>query len=191
MRMRSLQKHPSVALTLQCSLGWWVLPSLWRLKGNLSACWPCPWSFEHQLWVTLSGTWISAARRCPGHWVPSKQHHPRALRLCPCNPGKAHCFAQCCSLSPSYGFSFSYMCGQPCLVAQTVKNLPAMQETQVRSLDPGEDPLEKEMAMHSSIVAWRNPWIEEPGRLQSVGLQTVRHDGATNTFTSHRCRWFF
>ena len=115
--------------------------------------------------------------------MPSKQHHPRALRLCPCNPGKAYCFAQCCSLSPSYGFSFSYMCGQPCLVAETVKNLPAMQETQVRSLDPGEDPLEKGMAMHSSIVAWRNPWIEEPGRLQSVGLQTVRHDGATNTFT--------
>ena len=71
------------------------------------------------------------------------------------------------------------------------KESPAMQETQVRSLDPGEDPLEKGMAMHSSIVAWRILWIEEPGRLQSVGLQTVRHDGATNTFTSHRCRWFF
>ena len=50
------------------------------------------------------------------------------------------------------------------LVAQMVKNLPAVQETQVRSLD-GEDPLEKGMATHSSILAWRIPWIEEPGGL--------------------------
>ena len=50
------------------------------------------------------------------------------------------------------------------LVAQTVKNLPAMQETQVRSLGR-EDPLEKEMETHSSILAWRIPWTEEPGRL--------------------------
>ena len=49
-----------------------------------------------------------------------------------------------------------------------VKNLPAMQETQSRSLD-WEDPLEKEMATHSSILAWRMPWTEEPGRLQSTG----------------------
>ena len=56
-----------------------------------------------------------------------------------------------------------------------VKNLPAMQETRVRSLD-GEDPLEKEMATHSSIVAWEIPWTEEPGGLQSMGLQRVRHD---------------
>ena len=59
-----------------------------------------------------------------------------------------------------------------------VKNLPAkrkMQETQVRSLD-GEDPLEKGMATHSSIVAWRIPWTEEPGELQSMELQRVRHD---------------
>jgi len=53
-----------------------------------------------------------------------------------------------------------------------VKNLPAMQETQVRSLGQ-EDPLEKEMATRSSIFAWRIPWTEEPGRLQSVGLQRV------------------
>ena len=54
------------------------------------------------------------------------------------------------------------------LVAQMVKNLPAMQETQIRSLG-WEDPLEKEMATHSSILAWRIPWTEEPGRLQSMG----------------------
>ena len=57
------------------------------------------------------------------------------------------------------------------LVAQTVKNLPAMQETQVRSLG-WEDPLEEGMATHSSILAWRIPWAEEHGRLQSMGSQS-------------------
>ena len=56
-----------------------------------------------------------------------------------------------------------------------VKSLPAMQETQVRSLDQ-EYPLEKEMATHSSILAWRIPWTEESSRLQSMELQRVRHD---------------
>ena len=56
-----------------------------------------------------------------------------------------------------------------------VKNLPAVQETWVRSLG-GEDPLEKGMANHSSILAWRIPQTEEPGGLQSMGLQRVRHD---------------
>ena len=60
-------------------------------------------------------------------------------------------------------------------VAQMVKNLPAMQETWVPSLGP-EDPLEKGMASHSSVLAWRIPWTEEPGVLQSMGLQRVRHD---------------
>ena len=60
-------------------------------------------------------------------------------------------------------------------ILQTVKNLPAMQETWVPSLG-GEDPLEKEMATHSSILAWKIPWTEEPGRLQSMGSQRVRHD---------------
>ena len=54
-------------------------------------------------------------------------------------------------------------------MAQMVKNLPAMQETQVGSLDQ-EDPLEKEMTTHSSILAWRIPWTEDPGGLQSMGL---------------------
>ena len=60
-------------------------------------------------------------------------------------------------------------------MAQTVKCLPAMRETQVRSLGR-EDPLEKEMATHSSILAWRILWIEEPGRLQAMGSQTVGHE---------------
>ena len=61
------------------------------------------------------------------------------------------------------------------LVAQLVKNLLAMWETQLRSLGQ-EDPLEKGMATHSSILAWRTLWTEEPGGLQSMGSQTVRHD---------------
>ena len=61
------------------------------------------------------------------------------------------------------------------LVAQRLKRLPAMWETCVRSLGR-EDPLEKEMATHSSILAWRIPWMEEPGRLLSLGLQRVGHD---------------
>ena len=60
-------------------------------------------------------------------------------------------------------------------MAQTVKNLPAMQETQVQSLGR-EDPLEEEVAIHSTILAWRIPWTEEPDRLQSMGLQRVGHD---------------
>ena len=60
-------------------------------------------------------------------------------------------------------------------VAQTVKNLPAVQETQVQSLD-WEDPLENGMATHSSNPAWRIPWVEEPSRLQSMGLQGVRYN---------------
>ena len=61
------------------------------------------------------------------------------------------------------------------LIAQSVKNLPAGQETRVRSLG-WEDPLEKEMAPHSSTLAWKVPWMEEPGRLQSTGSQRVQHD---------------
>ena len=60
-------------------------------------------------------------------------------------------------------------------MAQRIKRLPATQETQVRSLG-WEDPLEKEMATHSSILAWRIPWTEEPGRLQSTGSQRVGDD---------------
>ena len=73
-------------------------------------------------------------------------------------------------------------------VAQMVKNWAAMQETwllqetQVRSLGQ-KDPLEKGMATHSSTLAWRIPWMEEPGGVQSMGLQRVGHNWATNTFT--------
>ena len=65
--------------------------------------------------------------------------------------------------------------GAPSLVAQTVKHLPAMQETWVLFLIR-EDPLEKEMATHSSTLAWKIPLLEDPSRLHSMGLQRVGHD---------------
>ena len=90
--------------------------------------------------------------------------------------------------------SHECICGKVCetsLVVQMVKRLPAMQETRVQSLG-WEDPLEKEMAAHSSILAWKIPWTEEPGRLSSMGSQRVGHDWATSlslyfhfTFTFH------
>ena len=77
------------------------------------------------------------------------------------------------------GWIWERVCPWACAsqVAQLIKNLPAMQETQIWSLG-WEDPLEKDMATHSSILAWRIPWTEEPGRLQSMGLQRVGHNWA-------------
>ena len=68
------------------------------------------------------------------------------------------------------------------MVLQTVKRLSTMRETQVWSLG-WEDPLEREIAIHSSTIAWKIPWTEEPGRLQSMGSQRVGHDWATSLFS--------
>ena len=76
------------------------------------------------------------------------------------------------------------------LVAQMVKHLPAMQETPVGSLG-WEGPLEKEMATHSSTLAWKIPWTEEPGRLQSKSSQRVRHDWMTALYTQLQIAFFF
>ena len=83
------------------------------------------------------------------------------------------------SQSRVYGNRVGFMVIGASLVAQRLKHLPTMLETWVRSLGQ-EDPLEKEMATHSSILAWRTPWTEEPGRLQSTGSQRVGHDWATS-----------
>ena len=76
---------------------------------------------------------------------------------------------------PGEGIGYPLQYFGASLVVQTVKNPPVMQEIWVRSLN-WEDPLEKGMATHSSILAWRIPWTEEPGWLQSMGSQRVRHD---------------
>ena len=74
--------------------------------------------------------------------------------------------------SKGRGYMYTY---EASLVAQAIKRLPTMQETRVRSLGQ-EVSLEKEMAPHSSILAWKIPWMEEPSRLQSMGSLRVRHD---------------
>ena len=76
-------------------------------------------------------------------------------------------------------FKVSWQKVRASLMVQTVKRLPALLETQAPSLGQ-EHPLEKEMATHSSILARKIPWMEEPGRLQSMGLQRVRHNWATS-----------
>ena len=82
-------------------------------------------------------------------------------------------------------FTDKFMCGFACKwLTQTVKNLPVMQEMWVWSLGQ-ENTLKKEMATHSSILAQRIPWTEEPGRLQSMGSQRIEHNQATNTL--HVC----
>ena len=70
---------------------------------------------------------------------------------------------------------YVHLCTPLSLVAQRLKQLPAVRETWVRALGR-EDPLEKEMATHSSILAWRIPWTEEPGGIQSMGSQRVGHN---------------
>ena len=77
--------------------------------------------------------------------------------------------------SPGEGIGYPLQLSWASLVAQTVKNLPAIQETWVQSLG-WENPLEEGMATHSSILARESPWIEVPGRLQSMGLKRVGHD---------------
>ena len=84
-------------------------------------------------------------------------------------------YLDCCPASLPTGRWGLFSSSKASLVAQMVKNLPAMRETWLQSLGQ-EDPLQKEMATHSSFLAWEIPWTQEPGRLQSVGLQRVRHD---------------
>ena len=79
-----------------------------------------------------------------------------------------------------------YLYIQASLVAQTVKGLPAMQKTWVQSLG-WEDPLEEEKAIDSSILAWKIPWTEKPGRIQSRGSQRIGHDFATKQQMNSDC----
>ena len=99
-------------------------------------------------------------------WPTTTQHQACHRE---CYPFKGFCLLV---LLYSLKFIKHLLCA---LGAQTVKNLPAMQETQVRSLGQ-EDPLEEGMSTHTSTLAWRIPWTEEIGRLQSMGLRRVRHD---------------
>ena len=79
-----------------------------------------------------------------------------------------------------YFITYLLLISRACPMAQMVNNLPAMQETWIWFLGQ-EDPLEKGMTTHSSLLAWEIPWTEQPGGLQSMGSQRVRHNWATNT----------
>ena len=108
------------------------------------------------------------------------------------HPGSKSCPSSCQKQTPGKGLRckgnqnivLNYRHFGASKVAQMVKNLPALQETWVWSLG-WEDPLEKEMATHSSIPAWRIPWTEKACRLQSMGSQRVRQDWMTSTTSSH------
>ena len=128
----------------------------------------------------------------PNTW--EKNRHRSAPTLsssaCPPHQGSKRCPSSCQKQTPGKGLSCKgnqnivliYRHFGASQVAQLAKNLPAKQETQVWSLGQ-EDPLEKRVATHSSILAWRIPWTEKPGRLYSMESQRVRHDWVTNTHT--------
>ena len=99
-------------------------------------------------------------------------------------PSPRACLMRATLPYPCHSFNTVYQASNASLVAQLVKNLPAMQETWVWSLG-WEDPLEKGMATHSSILSWRIPQTEEPGGLQSMWSRRVRYNWATNTFTNY------
>ena len=142
-------------------------PDFWML-AMLSNLLNMPWEpnkthmqAELSLWVSILWPEVSE------HPLSFKSHGSSGTwKLLKNTPSKFHPFLSSQVLFVSH---LSY-CGAS-LVAQMVKNLPAMRETWVQSLD-WKDPLEKGMATHSSILAWRIPWIEEPGGLQSMGLQS-------------------
>ena len=97
------------------------------------------------------------------------QNSLQDLQICSLRPGSQQTFLV---VSPGH---WEIQETTPPPSGSALKNLPAIQETQVQSLGQ-KDPLEEEMATHSSILAWKNPWTEEPGGLQSMGSQRVRHD---------------
>ena len=129
-------------------------------ESTLRMRWPKHWSFsfsiippkEHPELISFKMDWLDFLA-IQGTFKSLLQHHSSKASILQCS-------------APGAGAS---------LVAQRLKRLPPMRETRIRSLGQ-EDPLEKEMATHSSILAWRIPWMEKPSRLQSMGSQRVGHD---------------
>ena len=136
--------------------------------------------------VTQSRTWLKLlSSSCSSNWDSRRrQWHPTPVLL----PGKSYGRRSLVGCSPwgpeesdtteQLPFHFHWVS----LVVQKVKKLFAVQETWIQSLGQ-EDPLKKGMATHSSILAWRMPWIEEPGGLQSMGSQRVGYNWVTNRYT--------
>ena len=139
---------------------------------------PAPYPSQHQSlfqWVNSSHEVAYRNGQNPKHW-----QYPMLVRIQ--SKRSSHSVLERMQNGTSTWGDCSavfYKTKQGFLVAQLVENLPAMQETQVQFLG-WEDPLEKGMATHFSILAWRIWWTEEPAGLQSTGLKRVRHDWATN-----------
>ena len=148
-----------------------VLNHVWLLWDPVD-CSPPGSSVHGVLQARILG-WVSVSRATGSSWPRGQNLH---LLVSPALAGRFF------TIVPKNSFE-----GKPknkhgsYLVAQIVKSLPAMQETWVRSLGR-EGYLEKEMATHSSILAWRIPWTEEPGGLQSMGSQRAGHDWALTLF---------
>ena len=145
-------------------------PSIRVFSNELALCirWPKYWSFsfsispssEYMVLISFRVGWLDLLA-VQGTLKSLLQHHSSKASILQCS-----------------AFFMVQLSHQASLVAQMVKHLPAMWETQVWSLG-WEDPLEKEMAIHSSTLAWKIPWMEEPGRLQPMWSQRVRHDWLT------------
>ena len=154
-----------------------IFPSIWVFSNELALCikWPKYWSFifcispsnEYSELISFRMDWLDLLA-VQGTLKSLLQHHSSKASI----------------LRRSAFFIVQLSHPLTSLVAQTVNRLSTMRETRVPSLG-WQDPLEKEMAIHSSTIAWKIPWTEEPGRLQSMGSQRVGHDWATSRSCSH------
>ena len=152
-----------------CLHNWVHVSKYFRIKGMLFCSVvvsgsETPWTAAPQASLSLTISQILPKFTCTESVMPSNH-----LILFKKKARVSHLF-YFVDISPLYLFAFLYRYKRASQVAQMVKNLPVMQETWVPSLDQ-EDPLEKGMATHSGILAWRIPWAGEPGGLQSMGSQ--------------------
>ena len=159
-----------------------------KAKGVLRLLYLHSYHVKHLAWdLAYGGCSINGSLSLSSKdewWWSSRMNTGPSVRRLYINPvlGRTYNLLVFCFLS-------DYKKGRASLVVQTVKSLPSMLQTRIQS-PAWENPLEKGMATHSSILAQRIPWREESGRLQSMGLQRVKHDWATNTllFSFHTKR---
>ena len=154
-----------------------IFPSIWVFSNEFALCikWPKYWSFifcispsnEYLELISFRMDWLDLLA-VQGTLKSFLQYHSSKASI----------------LRRSAFFIVQLSHPLTSLVAQMVNHLSTMRETWVPSLG-WQDPLEKEMAIHSSTIAWKIPWTEEPGRLQSMGSQRVGHDWATSCSCSH------
>ena len=165
-----------------CQLSWWCHPTILSSVVSFSSC---PQSFPASGSFLMSRLFISGSQSIGASssasvlplnkqdWFPLGWTGWISLQ----SKGLSRVFFNT-AVQKHQWFNTQPSYTRASLVAQRLKHLPAMQETWVQSLGR-EDPLEKKMATHSSILAWRIPWTEEPGGLQSMGSQKVGHDWVT------------